>query len=334
VPAEAPGYALLGEATDDDGDGMGRMAKRLAVLLAGLAVAVAAGSSPAAAGWPVIGTLKVWAAGIPGSLGAGGTVDLTINYSQDSRDTLSPWMFGVSLWDTNDPSADLGFDAFTASYLNPLTQQWQEATSSSGNGDRMLDISTSRPVLRVPPNTTASVRVKVTFGSAARAGVYRLQAMLPAIQLLASDGNSDPAILDYDWPQYDFRYGSAAPPAPPRATHPASGTRAPARTAAPVPVVPPVPSASPDGSPAPVPTASPAVSTSSVGPMVATVPVAGPEPRALSVWPYVGGVVAIVFLATGGYGLRRRRTKVSTSPATGTVSDVDGGGTPVGEPVQ
>jgi len=305
---------------------MGRTAKRLAVLVVCLAVAVIAGSSPAAAGWPVIGTLKVWAGGIPARLGAGGTLDLTINYSQDSPDTMRPGAFGVNVWNTNDPSADLGRDAFTASYLNPLTQQWQEATSSAGDGDRILDIS-SQPGLQVLPNTTASVRVKITFGSSARVGTYRLQAMVPSIQLITSDGVSDAAILNYHWPHYDFRYGSVAAPAPPVATHPASGTRTPAPASA----AQPVPSASSNGSAAAVPTAGPTVSTSSVDPMVATVPVAALEPRALSVWPYLGGVVTIAFLASLGYGLRRRGTKGSTFPAAETVSDVDSGGQPVQE---
>ena len=145
---------------------------------------------------------------------------------------------------------------------------------------------------------------------------------MPSIQLLTPDGISEAALLNYHWPLYDFRYGSAAAPAPPVATHPASGPR----PSAPAPAAQPVPAASPDGSAAAVPTASPTVSASSVDSMVATVPVASLEPRALSVWPYLGGVVTIAFLTAVGYGLRRRRTKVSTFAAAETESDAVGAG--------
>lgn len=204
----------------------------------------------------------------------------------------------VSLWNTAAP----GDPVVSASWLNPLTQSWQESTTATG-GDWTLDISTSQPRLNVPPNTTASVRVRLTFAPSTRPGAYRLQVM-PALssQLFNPQGVNDLAVLNYNWPQYNIQYGTAAVPATPHATPSAPARQAPKPTN---------PSPFVTQSPSPFPATSAAVASTapsasaSGGPAVSTVEMAAHETRSRSAWPYLAALAAVALLAAGGYWLRR-----------------------------
>jgi hypothetical protein len=173
-----------------------------------------------------------------------------------------------------------------------------------------LDISTSRPRVNVPPNTTASVRVRLTFAPSTRPGAYRLQVM-PALsyQLFTPGGVNDPAILNYNWPEYNVQYGAAAP-ATPHATPPAPARQVP-KPMNPSPSVTQSPSPSAATSAA-APSTAPSASASG-SPAAATVEIAAHETRSRSAWPYLGALVAAALLAAGGYRLRRRHANAWTS---------------------
>jgi hypothetical protein len=283
---------------------MSRLTGRLAVLLACLTAAVGIGSPAVAA--PPIGTLKVWAGGVPSRLGTAGTIDLTMYYSQNSPDTLSPAMFAVGLWNPTAPGDVMA--TVSASWLNPLTQAWQASTRTTN--DWILDMP-SQPEVKVPPNTTASARVRLTFAPSARPGTYRLQLMpANAYWLLTPGGVEDSAILDYHWPQYDIVYGTAAAPATPQTARPAPTGKAAKPTTSLLPSV--TQSASPAVSVSPSPTAPTAPTASASGsPVAATVELAAHGTRGGSTWPYLGALVAGVLLAAGGYGYRLRRRRVN-----------------------
>jgi hypothetical protein len=258
------------------------------------------------AGWPTIGTLKVWGGGIPAHLATGGAIDLTVYYSQDSPDTLIPWTFAVSLWNTSAPG-DVVVNTISASWLNPATQAWQDSTNVGDNGTWTLNLpDAQRP--KVAPNTTASVRVRLTFAAAARPGIYRLQ-LMPGVgqSLQTPQGTPDEAILNSRWPQYDIPYGNATAPASPHPTKATStGRAAPppaASAAAPSPSDPPSPSpsiavASPSGSTAP-----------------AVVELTSHTIHRSPAWPYLAVSGPVVLLAAaGGYLLWRRRTARVATP--------------------
>jgi hypothetical protein len=299
--------------------------RRLVVVAACLATSVLVGATPAVAGWPTIGKLKVSATGVPASLNAGGTINLTMYYSQNSHDTLNPIMFGLEMWNMAAPGTGQSHGV-TVSWLNPLTQAWQASTGVDGNGTWTLDISTAAQKVLVKPNTTAAVHLRITLSGSAYHGTYHVQPS-PALSytMLTAAGVDDPAILDYEWPQYTFAFGTAA------ASSPHTGRPTPTATSKPRPRAstrtPAVPPSAPPSPMAPaaagLSTQWPTIDAAPPSLAVVTVDLAADRPAARATWWYLGvAVLALLAAGAAGYLIRlRRATATDATPTDATPAD-------------
>ncbi|MFJ3229867.1 hypothetical protein [Streptomyces sp. NPDC086787] len=147
-----------------------------------------------------IGTMKEWAGGIPKSVHRGGTIHLTMSYTQNSRDTLLPLSFGLSLWNFSAPG-EKQLRGVSATWWNPGHRRWEKASHQESNGFFGFDIPDDSTV-RLAPGKVGHVYVRVTFGKTAYTGKWHFEPMVSAYQLVTPKGKSDNNFLSDSRRQY------------------------------------------------------------------------------------------------------------------------------------
>lgn len=148
-----------------------------------------------------IGTLKEWASGIPKSLHRGGTIDLTMSYTQKSRDVLAPGSFALSLWNFAAPG-EKQLRGISGTWWNPVHHRWEKASYYDSNGLIGFDLPGSSPTIKVASGKVAHIYVRVTFGKTAYTGTWHFEPMVDSYQLLTSKGTYDPNFLGDDRSRY------------------------------------------------------------------------------------------------------------------------------------
>lgn len=165
----------------------------------GTASAAPAGTQ--ASGPHQIGTLKEWASGIPKSFHRGGTIDVTMSYTQKSRDVLAPSGFALSLWNFAAP----GFKqmrGISATWWNPVHRRWEKASYYDSNGLIGLNLPGYSPTVKVASGKVGHVYLHVTFSKSAYTGTWHFEPMVNSYWLLTSKGAYDNNYLGDSRSQY------------------------------------------------------------------------------------------------------------------------------------
>ncbi|MEW2161352.1 hypothetical protein AB0950_40225 [Streptomyces sp. NPDC007189] len=145
--------------------------------------------------------MKEWASGIPSSFQRGGTIDVTMSYTQKSPDVLAPAGFALSLWNFAAPGL-MQMRGISAMWWNPVHHRWEKASYYNSNGLIGLNLPGYSPTVKVASGKVGHVYLHVTFSKTAYTGTWHFEPMVNSYWLLTSKGAYDNNYLGDSRSQY------------------------------------------------------------------------------------------------------------------------------------
>lgn len=182
------------------------LAATTALLALVTAPSVAAATATASSNPGYTATVTTTISGVPSHLAVDDTFEPTFTIKSNSVDSIEVLDVCLGMWNMEQG----GFSqtkGITVAWQDPSSGAWVDSSNVDSSGEWTLDRSNG--IATIPPYGTGTVRTRVTMSGAAKRGIEHIDANgVCAYALFDSSGANVSGVLEYNFPQTTFDFGS------------------------------------------------------------------------------------------------------------------------------